>query len=105
MVVHLTSPNKTYDSLYLSNFANLRVKDDLARLVWPHVRQHALVHDSFFCGAPHLRGVEWRPFPRQRVSAMDFVGNKYDASNAFEGMRLNDTCPQGCRKKMEWRFC
>ncbi|HOZ04682.1 MAG TPA: efflux RND transporter permease subunit, partial [Arenimonas sp.] len=32
MVVHLTSPNKTYDSLYLSNFANLRVKDDLARL-------------------------------------------------------------------------
>ena len=80
-------------------------QDDLARLVWPHVRQHALVHDSFFCGAPHLRGVEWRPFPRQRVSAMDFVGNKYDASNAFEGMRLNDTCPQGCRKKMEWRFC
>ncbi|MEO6172013.1 MAG: efflux RND transporter permease subunit, partial [Arenimonas sp.] len=32
MVVHLTSPKKTYDSLYLSNYANLRVKDDLARL-------------------------------------------------------------------------
>jgi multidrug efflux pump subunit AcrB len=32
MVVHLTSPKKTYDSLYLSNFANLRVQDDLARL-------------------------------------------------------------------------
>ncbi|MGD9843007.1 MAG: efflux RND transporter permease subunit [Steroidobacteraceae bacterium] len=32
MVVHLTSPNKTYDSLYLANYANLRVKDDLARL-------------------------------------------------------------------------
>lgn len=32
MVVHLTSPNKTYDALYLSNFANLRVKDDLSRL-------------------------------------------------------------------------
>jgi len=32
MVVHLTSPNKTYDALYLANFANLRVKDDLARL-------------------------------------------------------------------------
>lgn len=32
MVVHLTSPNKTYDALYLSNFANLRVKDELARL-------------------------------------------------------------------------
>ena len=32
MVVHLTSPDKTYDALYLSNFANLRVKDELARL-------------------------------------------------------------------------
>ncbi len=32
MVVHLTSPDKRYDALYLSNFANLRVKDDLARL-------------------------------------------------------------------------
>ena len=32
MVVHLDSPNKTYDSLYLSNFANLRVRDELARL-------------------------------------------------------------------------
>ena len=32
MVVHLTSPNDTYDALYLSNFGNLRVKDDLARL-------------------------------------------------------------------------
>ncbi len=32
MVVHLTSPDKRYDALYLSNFANLRVKDELARL-------------------------------------------------------------------------
>ncbi|HEX9706954.1 MAG TPA: multidrug efflux RND transporter permease subunit [Steroidobacteraceae bacterium] len=32
MVVHLDSPNKTYDALYLSNFANLRVRDELARL-------------------------------------------------------------------------
>src|SRR5512134_798762 len=32
MVVHLHSPNKTYDALYLSNFANLRVRDELARL-------------------------------------------------------------------------
>ncbi len=32
MVVHLVSPNKTYDALYLSNFANLRVRDELARL-------------------------------------------------------------------------
>ena len=32
MVVHLTSPDGRYDGLYLSNFANLRVRDELARL-------------------------------------------------------------------------
>src|SRR3984957_2533078 len=32
MVVHLISPHKRYDMLYLSNYATLRVKDDLARL-------------------------------------------------------------------------
>ncbi|MCY7296628.1 efflux RND transporter permease subunit [Alteromonas sp. a30] len=30
MVVHLTSPNNQYDMLYLSNYANLFVKDELA---------------------------------------------------------------------------
>ena len=32
MVVHLVSPNNRYDTLYLSNYALLRVKDELARL-------------------------------------------------------------------------
>ena len=32
MVVHLFSPNSRYDSLYLRNYANLQVKDELARL-------------------------------------------------------------------------
>ena len=32
MVVHLTSPDARYDMLYLSNFAHLRVKDELARI-------------------------------------------------------------------------
>ncbi|MGC1550095.1 MAG: efflux RND transporter permease subunit [Rhodanobacter sp.] len=32
MVVHLTSPDKRYDMLYLSNYARLHVKDVLARL-------------------------------------------------------------------------
>ncbi|MDB5459790.1 MAG: transporter, hydrophobe/amphiphile efflux family, partial [Caulobacteraceae bacterium] len=31
MVVHLTSPNKRYDKLYLANYAQLHVKDALAR--------------------------------------------------------------------------
>ena len=32
MVVHLTSPDKRYDMLYLSNYATLNIKDELARL-------------------------------------------------------------------------
>ncbi len=32
MVVHLTSPDGRYDSLYLRNFATLRIKDELARI-------------------------------------------------------------------------
>ena len=32
MVVHLISPDQRYDMLYLSNYAALRVKDELARL-------------------------------------------------------------------------
>ena len=32
MVVHVTSPNGTYDSEYLSNYVYLRVKDELARV-------------------------------------------------------------------------
>ncbi|HET7333005.1 efflux RND transporter permease subunit [Dyella sp.] len=32
MVVHLTSPDKRYDMLYLSNYARLHIKDILARL-------------------------------------------------------------------------
>ena len=32
MVVHLISPNGTYDPLYISNYANLKIRDELARL-------------------------------------------------------------------------
>ena len=32
MVVHLTSPDARYDSVYLRNYATLKVKDELARL-------------------------------------------------------------------------
>jgi multidrug efflux pump len=40
MVVHLLSPNGKYDGLYLRNYANLKIKDELARL--PGVGQAAL---------------------------------------------------------------
>src|ERR671912_2436 len=32
MVVHLVSPDERYDMLYLSNYAHLQVKDEIARL-------------------------------------------------------------------------
>ena len=32
MVVHLLSPNQKYDTLYLRNYATLRIKDELARI-------------------------------------------------------------------------
>ena len=32
MVVHLVSPDERYDMLYLSNYAHLQVKDELARI-------------------------------------------------------------------------
>ena len=32
MVVHLLSPDDSYDMLYLSNFANLKVRDEIARI-------------------------------------------------------------------------
>ena len=32
MVVHLLSPNQTYDALYLRNYATLHIKDELARI-------------------------------------------------------------------------
>jgi multidrug efflux pump len=39
MVVHLTSPDHRYDSVYLRNFATLKIKDELARI--PGVGQAA----------------------------------------------------------------
>ena len=32
MVVHLVSPDERYDMLYLSNYAHLRVKDEISRI-------------------------------------------------------------------------
>src|SRR5690606_7072032 len=32
MVVHLVSPDRRYDMLYLSNYATLRIRDELARI-------------------------------------------------------------------------
>ena len=59
MVVHLTSPDQRYDMLYLSNYALLNVKDELARLggVGDPVAVLPRVHAVAPCGAGHGAGV------------------------------------------------
>ncbi len=69
LVVHLDSPNKTYDALYLSNFANLRVRDELARL--PGVGQ-AL---AFGIGNYAMRvWIDPEKAAARSLSALDIVG-------------------------------
>ena len=51
MVIHLSSPDASRDQLYISNYATLQVKDELARLCHPDRRhpgvadRHLLHHD------------------------------------------------------------
>jgi hypothetical protein len=77
----------------------------LKKYVWPFARRHALVHDSFFCEKDDFKGTKWRPFPQQRVSKFDFVGNKYLNENRYLGLNLTQECPVACRKHVEWASC
>jgi len=77
----------------------------LKKYVWPFARRHALVHDSFFCEKDDFKGTKWRPFPQQRVSKFDFVGNKYLNENRYLGLNLTQECPVTCRKHVEWASC
>ena len=47
----------------MSSKAEIHFNEDqlfMRRFVWPHVRHHALAHDSFFCGEANLRTAAWR---------------------------------------------
>ena len=73
----------------MSSKAEIHFNEDqlyMRRFVWPHVRHHALAHDSFFCGEANLRTAAWRPFPTRRLSPHDFIGNKYEQANEYVGM-------------------
>ena len=60
MVVHLVSPDERYDMLYLSNFAHLRVRDELLRI--RRRRQRAGVRRR---RVQHARGWIRTGWPRQ----------------------------------------
>lgn len=77
----------------------------LRKYVWPHVRQHALTHDSYHCQIPDYKTMAWRPFPTRRLHPSDFIGNKYEDKNDYIGMLIQEDCPMACRKKPQWNMC
>lgn len=77
----------------------------MREFVWPHVRQYALAHDSFYCEELKFKGPAWRPFPTERISRYDFIGNRYEQSNEYAGLKLEVECPAACRAKPEWTLC
>ena len=77
----------------------------LRDFVWPHVRNHTLTHDSYHCTEPKYRSAAWRPFPARRLAPQDFLGNRYDYANDFEGMATNSDCPEACRPHKDWVKC
>jgi multidrug efflux pump len=59
LVVHLFSPNGKYDSLYMRNYATLKVKDELARL--PGVGQIQILAPANTRCASGWIPIRWRP--------------------------------------------
>lgn len=77
----------------------------LASVLWPHARNHSLVHAAFHCRHFGGEGAESRGFPTRRSSAFDFVGNVFDASNQFLGLSHLVECPAECRREPDWMHC
>ena len=73
--------------------------------VWPWARKLALVHDAYSCTQAALAGAEWRPYPVERISQRDFVGNKYEADTDYQGLLVGAECPPACRGNTSWTYC
>ena len=73
--------------------------------VWPWARKLALVHDAYSCTQAALAGAEWRPYPVERISQRDFVGNKYEADTNYQGLQVGAECPVACRGNASWAYC
>lgn len=89
---------------FQSSTAETEFNDDqvfLKRFVWPHVQAHALTHDSYLCQAGY-KTAAWRPFPTQRLTPTDFVGNVYKSNTEYMGGALDRDCPVACRADPEW---
>jgi hypothetical protein len=105
MIQELIAPNKLAgEAPRLKWFADQQWLKDK---VWPHVKQHTMAHAAWHChryGAATVRG-----FPTERQSATDFVGNRYEEENDWQGETVtksgNFTCPTECRRHPSWEQC
>lgn len=77
----------------------------LREYVWPFVKKHALVHDSYFCQREDLWSKVRRPMPVQRLSEYDFVGNALTPKTNYLGLKLLEKCPEACRGDPSWDWC
>jgi len=55
LFVTLTSPNSTYDSLFLSNYATINIRDELSRLPGGRQRHGVRRRPVFDCGSGSTR--------------------------------------------------
>lgn len=86
----------------------VRFDDDqlfLAEYVWPFVRSHAVVHDSYYCETFGDGTKETLPFPSKRTNLQDFVGNSLRSDEDFMGESLTVECPAKCRRDVSWNYC
>ena len=64
MIVNLVSPNKQFDSIFLSNYATIYVKDELGRLSMASPASPTSVSAITAC-APGSTPTAWRPWPER----------------------------------------
>jgi len=86
----------------------VRFDDDqlfLAEYVWPFVRSHAVIHDSYYCETFGDGTKETLPFPSKRTNLQDFVGNSLRSDEDFMGESLTVECPAKCRRDVSWNYC
>lgn len=73
----------------------------LTKWVWPKVKEHSVVHDSYLCKKLSFGGVRPKPFPTRREAGVyNFVG-------AAGPEELKSICPEECRPPghKDWTLC
>lgn len=77
-------------------------QDTLASRVWPAVRNHSTIHDSYNCAKGEKMGI-MKPFPNKRQGFL-FCGRGPSNVNAMN-ILIKTKCPLMCRPKENWEYC